>query len=208
MRFLQLVYIHYFVAMSLPPVFVKVFSGMRFSTLHYLPRIFSVPDAVLRPTVPDTIYNSIGDYSFLRNAGFALTPLVAILIVWAILKLLSVPEINRFKKARIWCHNLLEDKFKYAVILEWVAIFMVNTMFFACLQLRDYNMYDTFHQVSLILAHVFIAFFVVISILVAYKVLIFYKNHPILSENLKKASELILRDEEADQLISTNIFLS
>lgn len=91
MKFLQLIYIHYFIVLTLPPIFVKVFSGIRFSTLYYLPRLFSVPDAVLRPSVPDTVYNAVGDYNFLRNAGFAFTPLALILIVWAFLKLLSVP---------------------------------------------------------------------------------------------------------------------
>jgi hypothetical protein len=107
MKFLQLIYIHYFVVMTLPPVFAKVFAGLRYSTLYYLPRIFNVPDAVLMPSVPDTVYNAVGDYNFLRNAGFAFTPLLIILIVWTVLKILSVPEINRFKSSRIWCTTLL-----------------------------------------------------------------------------------------------------
>ena len=102
MKFLQLLYIHYFVIMALPPHLFKVFSGLRYSTIYYLPRMYSVQDAVLKPTVPDTVYNMIGDYNFLRNAGFAFTPLVCILFVWILVKLLSVPEINRFKTARIW----------------------------------------------------------------------------------------------------------
>jgi hypothetical protein len=84
----------------------------------------------------------------------------------------------------------------------------MNTVFFAFLQLRDYNIYDTFAQVSLILAHAFIAFFIIVSILVAYRVLSFYQEYPVLSESLKKAADLILQDNEADNLVSTNIFLS
>ena len=102
MKFLQLLYIHYFVIMALPPHLFKVFSGLRYSTIYYLPRMYSVSDAVLKPAVPDTVYNMIGDYNFLRNAGFAFTPLVCILFVWLLVKLLSVPEINRFKTARMW----------------------------------------------------------------------------------------------------------
>ena len=107
MRFLQLLYVHYFLVISYPPELFKIFSAMRYSTMYYLPRLFGVDKAVLLPEVPDTVYNAVGDYNFLRNAGFAFTPLLAVLILWGLLKLLSVPEINRFKNARVWCRNLL-----------------------------------------------------------------------------------------------------
>jgi hypothetical protein len=103
MRFLQLLYVHYYVIIALPPHLFKVFAGLRFSTMFYLPRMYPVSPAVLHPDVPDTVYNMVGDYNFLRNAGFAFTPLVILLGIWGILKLLSVPEINRFKSARVWC---------------------------------------------------------------------------------------------------------
>jgi hypothetical protein len=188
MRFLQLIYVHYFVIMALPPHLFKVLTALRFSTLHYLPTLFSVSPAVLHPSVPDTVYNAVGDYNFLRNTGFALTPLVAILLVWGILKLLSVPEINRFKNARVWCRQALENRFKYAVILEWVFMFITSMVFFAFLQLRDYNLYDSFAQAGLIFAHLFILLFVVIAVLVAYRVVAFHREHPQMSENIKKAS--------------------
>lgn len=54
-------------------------------------------------------------------------------------------------------------------------LFITNTVFFAFLQLRDYSIYDTFAQVGLVLAHFFILFFVVLSIMVAYKVISFQK---------------------------------
>jgi len=104
MKFLQLIYIHYFVAINLPPILIRVFSGLRYSTLYYLPRFFEIEAATLKKSVPDSVYNAIGDYNFLRNAGFAFTPLAVILFIWAALKLLSVPEINRFKVFRVWCH--------------------------------------------------------------------------------------------------------
>jgi len=69
--------------------------------------LFSVSKAVLRPKVPDTIYNAVGDYSFLRNAGFAMTPLLVVLSIWALLKILSIPELNRFKTLRLWCREYL-----------------------------------------------------------------------------------------------------
>lgn len=90
MRFLQIIYVHFFVLMSLPPKLSNVFEGLRYSTLHYLPRLFFIEDAVLRPKVPSYIYNSVGDYNFLRNAGFAFTPLLVVLSIWGGLKLLSI----------------------------------------------------------------------------------------------------------------------
>jgi hypothetical protein len=59
--------------------------------------MYSVPKAVLRATVSGKEYDAIGDLSFLRNGGFALTVIVVMLIIWIFLKILSVPEINRFK---------------------------------------------------------------------------------------------------------------
>ena len=77
--------------------------------------MYEVPKAVLRNTVPGKIYDVCGDFSFLRNAGFAFTPLVLIIIVWLLLKLVTVPEINRFKKFRGWCAKTFNEKFKFAV---------------------------------------------------------------------------------------------
>ncbi len=91
MRFLQIIYVHYFIVLNLPPLMVKSFAGLRYSTLYYLPSFFKVASPVLRPNIPSYIYDSVGDYNFLRNAGFAFTPLTVILFVWALLKLLSVP---------------------------------------------------------------------------------------------------------------------
>lgn len=107
MRFLQLIYVHYFIVTNLPPEFIKVFSALRYSTLYYLPSMFQADNPVLRPSVPTSVYSAVGDYNFLRNAGFAFTPLAIILIVWGLLKLLSVPEINRFKDSRVWCSKML-----------------------------------------------------------------------------------------------------
>ena len=75
MKFMQILYIHYFVAMTLPPQLSKVLLAFKFSTLNYLPTMYSVPSAVLRDTVTGKVYDAIGDLSFLRNAGFAFTPL-------------------------------------------------------------------------------------------------------------------------------------
>ena len=90
MKFMQLIFVHYFVAMILPP------------------ELSSIPTAVLKNTVSGKLFDAIGDYSFLRNAGFALTPLAVIIFLWILLKILSTPEINRFKEFRIWCKTQLD----------------------------------------------------------------------------------------------------
>lgn len=107
MRFLQLLYVHYFVWTNFPPEFINVFIGLKYSTLSYLPRVFNVEDVILRPEVPSSVYNTVGDYNFLRNAGFAFTPLIVILGVWALLKILTLPEINRWKRLRLACGLIL-----------------------------------------------------------------------------------------------------
>lgn len=48
MKFLQLIYVHYFIAMSLPPEFAKVLMALRYSMLHYLPTLYTVPEARLK----------------------------------------------------------------------------------------------------------------------------------------------------------------
>lgn len=83
--------------MILPPQLSKSLLSLRYSILYYLPCIYTVPDAVLRDTFTGKVYDGIGDLSFLRTAGFALTPLVVIMSVWIILKILSISEINRKK---------------------------------------------------------------------------------------------------------------
>lgn len=57
----------------------------------------------------------------------------------------------------------------------------VNSVFMAVLQLRDYNMYDTFTTAGLVLAHLFIILAVVIIALLVYKVIQFFNNYPKLS---------------------------
>lgn len=59
--------------------------------MYYLPKMYNVDPPVLHPDVPDTVFNMVGDYNFLRNAGFAFTPLACIIFIWLIIKLLSVP---------------------------------------------------------------------------------------------------------------------
>ena len=93
--------------MNMSPLLTKSFMGLRYSTLNYLPQFFNPSNPVLRSTIPSAIFNSIGDYNFLRNAGFCFPPLVAILIIWGIVKLLTIEELNRWKNIRLWFRSLL-----------------------------------------------------------------------------------------------------
>lgn len=71
-----------------------------------------------------------------------MTPLAVIVFVWILMKILSVPEINRFKSLRVWCKEQLDEKFKFSAQIEWLSIVFVNTIFFCFLQMKDYNRYD------------------------------------------------------------------
>ena len=185
---MQLLFIHYFVAMTLPPELSKVLIAFRYSTLYYLPTMYDVPTAVLKDTVPGKVYDVIGDYSFLRTAGFAFTPLAVIIFVWIIMKILTVPEINRFKNFRIWCTDTLEEKFKFSVLFEWLSIMFLNTVFFAFMQMRDYNMLDTFIEASVVFAHLTLFFILIMFVYAVYRVISFFREHPKLSSNIKKAT--------------------
>ena len=207
MKFLQLLYIHYFVGIILPPELSIVLSGLRWSTLDYLPEMYSIPDPVLKEKVPGKIYDVLGDYSFMRTAGFVLTPLAIVVLVWIILKLLSVPEINRFKSSRIWCKELLEEKFKFAAQIELLSIIFAWTTCCFFLQIRDYEFYDTFSEVGIFVS-IFLFFFMLCFLaMICYRIISFFKEYPKLSDNLKKATDLILQEGEYHQLNSANIFL-
>ena len=102
MKFLQLIYVHYFVLMTLPPQFNKILFNLRYSTIDYIPSIYALPEAVLKMTVDGKVYDLIGDYSFLRTAAASMTLLVVVLLVFLVLKLLSLPEVNKSKSLRLW----------------------------------------------------------------------------------------------------------
>ena len=69
-----------------------------------------------------------------------------------------------------------------------------STVFFSILQMRDYTMYDTFAEVSVVLAHIFLFFIVMLVVYMVYRILSFYYEYPKLSENIKKANHLILQE--------------
>lgn len=91
MKFLQLIYVHYFVVMTLPPELTKILVSLRISTIDFIPAIYTIPEKVLKMTVDGKIYDLIGDYSFLRTAASSITIFIVILLVFLILKALSLP---------------------------------------------------------------------------------------------------------------------
>jgi hypothetical protein len=74
-----------------------------------------------------------------------------------------------------------------------MGIFYVNTIFFIFFQMRDYNMYDNFTIASLVFSHIVLLVFVITLGLLIYKIVDFFISYPKLSENLKKASDIILQ---------------
>ena len=76
-----------------------------------------------------------------------------------------------------------------------MLIIYANTITSVFLQMKDYNNYDNFAFASVIIAHVILAMCLAIIGLLIYRIISFFNNYPKLSENLKKATEIILKDE-------------
>jgi len=94
--------------MALPPELTKILIGLKYSTLDYIPSLYTAPEVSLRSNVPGKLYDLVGDFSFLRNAASTITLTVIIVTIFLILKLLSLPEINRFKNSRVWIRELID----------------------------------------------------------------------------------------------------
>ncbi len=88
-----------------------------------------------------------------------------------------------------------------------MLIMYANIILMAFLQMNDYNLYDSFSTASLVFSHLFIAASLTVIGLVIYKLISFFNEYPKLSENLKKASDIIMKDDEFKLLNSGNIFL-
>ena len=181
LKFLQLIYMHYFVVMNLPPEFTKVLMSLRYSTVDYLPSIYPVPEAVLKLNVSGKVYDLLGDYSFLRNASSSITILVVLILIFLVLKALSLPEINKIKSVRLWVKNFIDEKWTYGVWIDVLLVMFVNTVFMSVLQMRDYNMYDTFASASIVIAHIALAACFIIIILLVYSIIRFFNEYPSLS---------------------------
>jgi hypothetical protein len=88
-----------------------------------------------------------------------------------------------------------------------LLIMYVNTFFMVTLQMRDYTLYDDFSTASIVVAHILGAFCIIAIGLLIYKVIKFFNEYPNLSENLKKATDIIMQDEDFKLLNSSNIFM-
>ncbi len=170
LKFLQLVYVHYFVTMTLPPELTKLFTELSYSTVDYVPSLYPIQDAVLKTTVTGKVYDLIGDYAFLRTAASSITVLVVMILVFLILKALSLPEINKSKAARLWVKNFIDEKWTFGIWIEMLLIMSVNLVFMAVLQMRDYNMYDDFTAASITFAHIILFFCLLVIGFIVFKV--------------------------------------
>lgn len=140
MNILQLLYLHYFVSTIFPTFFSSILSAMRLSTVSWIPNIFSavVPDFVRHDYVPSKIIDLISDYLFIRNGGYFFTILVIMLLVLAIVKILSVPEINRFKNVRMWCQQAIEERWKFSLPIQVFNVLYLPTVFYFLMNFREY----------------------------------------------------------------------
>lgn len=163
--------------MILPPELSQSLAALQYSTLNYLPTMYPIPEAVLKDNVPGKIYDISGDYSFMRTGGFVLTPLAALLLLTVIMKILTIPEINRFKNFRVWCHEQFDEKFKLSFFVEFASIFYLNTVFFSFLQMKDYTPFDAFYLAGIIISDLLLLVLVSVLGFIAFKVIRFYLDN-------------------------------
>lgn len=102
---MQLLYLHYFISSTFPQTFSEILIGMKIATLSWLPNILTgvVPELARSSTIPPKIIDVLGDYLFSRNGGYFYIVLALVVVTFAVLKILSIPEINRNKASRMWC---------------------------------------------------------------------------------------------------------
>lgn len=75
------------------------------------------------------------------------------------------------------------------------------------MQMKDYKQYDSFTQASIIIAHIMLVIICLMLMFIVYRVISFFREYPKLSENLKKATDILLQENEYQKLNSSNIFL-
>ena len=62
------------------------------------------------------------------------------------------------------------------------------------MQMRDYNQYDSFSQASIIISHILLVIIGLFFVYLVYRVISFFREYPKLSENLKKATDILLQE--------------
>ena len=62
------------------------------------------------------------------------------------------------------------------------------------MQMRDYNQYDSFSQASVIISHILLVIIGLFFVYLVYRVISFFREYPKLSENLKKATDILLQE--------------
>jgi hypothetical protein len=129
------------------------------------------------------------------------------LVVFAVIKILSIPEINRNKASRMWCQDMIENKWKMSIQITLFNLFYTPLLFYFVLNMRDYTAGTAHSIASIAFSWVFFAVFILIFVMSTVKVIAFFRNYPKLSGNIAKATDLILQENEYHLMHSQNMFL-
>jgi Ca2+/Na+ antiporter len=126
--------------------------------------------------------------------------------MFILLHILSNPFINRYKPFRMWCQDILEERWKFAVQMYFCNILFIPILLYAILNVKDYNIYNQSCIYSIILS--WIAFMILISfyVIAFVRLVIFFKSYPKLSDSLIKATDIIQKDS-SDKNTEQNIFM-
>lgn len=210
MSIIQLLYLHYFIASTFPLTFSSILSAMKLSTLGWLPNILgpAVPEFVRYDYIPSKIIDLLSDYLFIRNGGYFFTVLAVLLLVVAIIKIMSVPEINRFKAVRMWCQQAIEDRWKFSLPIQVFNVVYLPVVFYFILNFKEYAYISNGIGIaSAVVSWLSFVVFVGVTVLCTMRVVNFFKQYPKLSVNISKAADMILQENEYHLLHSQNMFL-
>jgi hypothetical protein len=169
---------------------------MKLATLSWLPNIFGglVPEAIRQDYIPSKIIDLLKDYLFVRTGGYFFTIFFVVLFVFAVLKILSIPEVNRFKSVRMWCQEVIEDRWKLSLPIQFFNVLYAPIIYYFLLNILDYSHINNPGEIASIILS-WLAFIVFVGILLVsfIKVINFFRQYPKLSTNITKAADIILQ---------------
>jgi hypothetical protein len=191
---LQLLFMTYYTNLVFPPTLGNVLQKLQPVTLGFLPNPFSrvIPEAVARENIPANIKVANEDFLFLRVCGYVYFCALFIGLSMVLVKMLTLPEINRLKPLRNWLRKFLSRKFKTAYQVEAAALIIANVTFFALFQLRDLTVYQPIVGFSIFSAVVFGAFFLILPPLLLGLTFRTVEEYPKLFASLRQSKEYFL----------------
>lgn len=206
---LQLLYLHYFVSSTYPLAFSSILTSFKLATVSWIPNMlqFAVPDFIRHNYVPAKIIDVLEDYLFIRSGGYFFTVFILVLLAFIILKIMSIPEINRFKNLRMWCKETLDERWKLSIPMQIFTVLYTPLVYYFFLNMREYSQTGNQEIASIVVSWIFFFIYISILLLSLIKVVTFFRNHPKLSINITKATNMILQEDEYHQLHSQNMFL-